>query len=307
MYETIVIGGGPGAMSAILYLSRLGLKTAWIYGYGFGGQIQNTEVVDNYLGKGKIYAPILVKDMYSHVEDLEHITQIFGMAENVNKIDDSTFIVTTDMGEKISGNTVLVATGASPRKLGVKGEEDFAGFGVSYCAICDAPLFKDKEVAIVGGGQTALEDAQILSRHAKNVYLIHRRQEFRATKAEVKQAKNTPNIHFLLDTQVTSIMGKDDVDFIVINEKGIGHRTLSVDGIFIAIGQVPQTDFLTENFDYILRDGYVETMRNNKVEDLGIFAIGDVVYGNNKQIAIAVGEGANAAIEINKYLSDPNF
>lgn len=312
VYDTIVIGGGPAAMSAVLYLSRFSRKVAWIFGHSLGGQIQNTESVDNYLGFNDGLAPLLIEQFAKQTEELDGVEKVFGFASDVQKdLSTELFEVQTDMGEIYNAKTVLVATGAEPRKLEVPGEEDFAGRGVSYCAICDAPLFKGKTVAIVGGGQTAFEDAQILAKQAEKVILIHRRSTFRATDREVELAKAVPNIEFMLDARITEIKGGTKVEKIVVEDRN-GITELNVDGVFVAIGQVPKTDFLG-NLDReyrhrswdVLVNGYVNIYDDNEsVAIEGLFAAGDVVLENYKQIAVAVGDGASAAITINKYIQE---
>lgn len=312
VYDTIVIGGGPAAMSAVLYLSRFSRKVAWIFGHSLGGQIQNTESVDNYLGFNDGLAPLLVEQFAKQTEELDGVEKVFGFASDVQKdLSTELFEVQTDMGEIYNAKTVLVATGAEPRKLEVPGEEDFAGRGVSYCAICDAPLFKGKTVAIVGGGQTAFEDAQILAKQAEKVILIHRRSTFRATDIEVELAKAVPNIEFMPDARITEIKGGTKVEKIVVEDRN-GITELNVDGVFVAIGQVPKTDFLENlNRKYqhrswdLLVNGYVNIYDDNEsVAIEGLFAAGDVVLENYKQIAVAVGDGASAAVNINKYIQE---
>lgn len=312
VYDTIVIGGGPAAMSAVLYLSRFSRKVAWIFGHSLGGQIQNTESVDNYLGFNDGLAPLLIEQFAKQTEELDGVEKVFGFASDVQKdLSTELFKVQTDMGEVYNAKTVLVATGAEPRKLEVPGEEDFAGRGVSYCAICDAPLFKGKTVAIVGGGQTAFEDAQILAKQVEKVILIHRRSTFRATDREVELAKAVPNIEFMLDARITEIKGGTKVEKIVVEDRN-GITELNVDGVFVAIGQVPKTDFLGNlNREYrhrswdVLVNGYVNIYDDNEsVAIEGLFAAGDVVLENYKQIAVAVGDGASAAITINKYIQE---
>lgn len=319
VYDTIIIGSGPAAMSAALYLSRFSRKVAWIFGYGLGGQVQNTETVENYLGFNDKLAPLLIEQFSKQTEDLDGVEKVFGFAIDVRKDKDAgLFKVQTDMGEVYKAKTVLVASGAEPRKLGVPGEEDFAGRGISYCAICDAPMFQGKTVAIVGGGQTAFEDAQILAKQAEKVILIHRRSEFRATDREVELVKAVPNIEFMLNARIMEIKGDTNVEKIVVEDIN-GTTEVKVDGVFVAIGQVPRTEFLGNlNEEYVqsesdpilteifplLKDGYIYTCENESMIMDGLFAAGDVVFNNHKQIAVAVGDGASAAININKYLQD---
>ena len=323
IYDTIIIGGGPAAMSAALYLSRFSRKVAWIFGYGLGGQVQNTESVENYLGFNDSLAPLLIEQFSKQTEELDGVEKVFGFAQDVRKDEVMGFFkVRTDMEEVYKARTVLVASGAEPRKLNVPGEEDFAGRGVSYCAICDAPLFQGKIVAIVGGGQTAFEDAQILAKQAEKVILIHRRSEFRATDREVELVKAIPNIEFMLNARITEIKGNTTVERIVVKDaRDEVDDTIEckVDGVFVAVGQIPRTEFLENlNREYLqsgvdriwteifplLKDGYIDVCENESMAIDGLFAAGDVVLDNHKQIAVAVGDGASAAININKYLQD---
>lgn len=323
IYDTIIIGGGPAAMSAVLYLSRFSRKVAWIFGYGLGGQVQNTESVENYLGFNDSLAPLLIEQFSEQTKELDGVEKVFGFVKDVRKGEDMGFFkVKTDMEEVYKARTVLVASGAEPRKLNVPGEEDFSGRGVSYCAICDAPLFKGKTVAIVGGGQTAFEDAQILAKQAEKVILIHRRSEFRATDREVELVKAIPNIEFMLNARITEIKGNTTVERIVVKDaRDEVDETIEckVDGVFVAVGQIPRTEFLENlNKEYLqsgidriwveifplLKDGYIDVCENETMAIDGLFAAGDVVLDNHKQIAVAVGDGASAAININKYLQD---
>lgn len=310
MYETLVIGGGPAAMSAVLYLSRYSRKVGWIYGYDFGGQLANTEVVDNYLGYQDQLALGLIDNFVKQTEDLDGIDPIPGFAVDVIQNKNLTFSAQTDLGETFEAKTILVATGSTPKKLGVSGEEELSGRGVSYCATCDAPLYKDKVVAIVGGGQTALEDAQILAKQAKKVYLIHRRNEFRAIGLDVENARSVENIEFIVPATIEKINGSKFVESITINAQE-GEKELAVDGVFVAVGQTPQTGFLKSIERYndsilwsspFLVEDYIKTSNKNLSEVPNLYAAGDVVFGEDKQVAVAVGSGASAAIRINEKL-----
>ena len=266
---------------------------------------------------------MLIEQFSKQTEELDGVEKVFGFAQDVRKDEVMGFFkVRTDMEEVYKARTVLVASGAEPRKLNVPGEEDFAGRGVSYCAICDAPLFQGKIVAIVGGGQTAFEDAQILAKQAEKVILIHRRSEFRATDREVELVKAIPNIEFMLNARITEIKGNTTVERIVVEDaRDEVDDTIEckVDGVFVAVGQIPRTEFLENlNREYLqsgvdriwteifplLKDGYIDVCENETMAIDGLFAAGDVVLDNHKQIAVAVGDGASAAININKYLQD---
>lgn len=301
IYETIVIGGGPAAMSAIIYLSRFKRKVAWVFGYSTGGQLQFTEKIENYLGFTNGEARHLLMSFNEQTSSLEGVDKFFGNVLNAStNHEDSTFLLETDMGESLKGKTVLIATGAAPRKLGVKGEEKT---GVSYCAICDAPFYVGKEVVVVGGGQSAIENAEILSRTSKKVILIHRKDSFSGSAHELDELLKKDNVHLFLNAKVSSIKGGEKVERITI-EKGPNEHSLRTDAVFVSIGNEPSTDFLKglnnerPQDPFLSPEGYIVTSSL----PLGVFAAGDVVKDREKQVIIAAGDGAHAAIQIEKYL-----
>ena len=307
----IVIGGGPAAMSAVLYLSQLNRKVAWIFGYGLGGQIQITETIENYLGFQNGMASNLLLGFAKQTENLTGVEKIFGMVEGLTK-KDGIFTATTDLGEKYFSKTALVATGASPKTLGVKGEEDFTGRGVSYCAICDAPLYKDKKVLVVGGGQSAFENTEILSRFAKNVILIHRSSNFKANKKLVERVSKIQNVEILTNRELASINGDISINSVEVKHcKTKEIELIKVDGVFVSIGQKPATEFLDslnlghKIFPLIEEDGYMDLAFDNEAMWVeGLFGAGDVVKGVVKQVIVAAGDGASAAVNIDRFLSE---
>lgn len=311
--EVIVIGGGPAAMSAVLYLSQLNRQVRWIFGYSLGGQIQTTEIVENYLGFQGRRAPDLLTTFAEQTKDLALVKQVFGEVVNLEK-SDGIFTVYTDMDETYQSKTVLVATGASPRKLGVPGEEDLTSNGVSYCAICDAPLFVGADVVVVGGGTSAFENADILSRFANSVTIIHRNETFKANNVLVQKVSELENVKILTNTSITKIGEGNEVQYVDIIDNQTGKTNyILTDGVFVSIGLIPATDFLQEmnekenqNFNLFgfLIEGYLNVAGNGEsIYVDGLFGAGDVTDSEVKQIIVAAGSGANAAVGIDRYLT----
>lgn len=204
--------------------------------------------------------------------------------------------------ERIQARSILIATGAKPRLLGVEGEERLSGMGVSYCATCDGAFFRNRTVCVVGGGNTALDDALYLSKFAKEIYLIHRRDAFRADEVTVKKVKAEPLIHLVLDTEVQRLDGKDSLENVLVRNKKTGEEhAIQADGIFIAVGNIPQTEFLNGKVD-LTPEGYIKTDESLQTSMEGVFAAGDVREKELRQIVTAAGDGAVAVDSIRKYL-----
>lgn len=304
-YEAIVIGAGPGAMSAVLYLSRLSVNTLWITGYGFGGQVANTERVDNVLGFGDIPAYTLIQNFHHHVEHLDSVTQEIGLVTSLKKQKETEdFLIKTDMDGEFIAKKVILATGGEPKKLPLDNIDELTGRGISFCAICDAPFYKDADaIAVVGGGQTALEDALLLAKYGKQVYIIHRRDTFRGTQSAYLKALREDNIHFIMDTEVTKITPKEDgiLQVGMIHKSGIKDLR-NFNGVFLAIGQTPSSAFLASR--YKDKDGFIEVDKatmESTVEP-GLYAVGDIVANNIRQISVAIGDGAKAAVNLSSSL-----
>lgn len=287
MYDTLIIGSGPGGMSAALYLARFDRKIGNIIGWGFGGQLQNTEKIENYLGVGEISAPELVLKMNKQLERY-NIDYISGEAEEVAYLEEEDCYEVKTMFGDFKAKTIIYATGTTHNKTGIEEIDEIANF----CAICDADFYEGKEVVIVGGGETAFEDAEILSRKSDKVTLVHRRDTFRATPIAVSKLKEKDNVEIVVNDSVISV--KENIFSLKSGKQIEG------DGIFLAIGQVPNTKPLLNSLPLLLKDGYVSSHNPQK----GFYAIGDVVYGNHKQVAIAVGDGARVAIDVDRYLTD---
>lgn len=300
MYDLVIIGSGPAGLSAAVYAKRACLSVLVIEKEAFaGGQMVYTEEVDNYLGLNAKSGFELAESFKQHALDLD-----VSFAEGaVDKIvpKDGKWSLHMESGEDIETKTVLLATGATHRKLGVPGEETFAGVGVSYCATCDGAFFQGKSVAVVGGGDVALEDALYLANICEHVYLIHRRNELRGTKALQNQVFANEKITFLGESEVTEITGDKKVSGISVHNKVTDEtKELSVAGVFIAVGMEPQSDLYAPLLS--LEHGYVPAGEDCATEKDGLYVAGDVRTKRLRQIVTAVADGANAVHSIQEYL-----
>lgn len=299
IYDVIVLGAGPAGLAAGIYGKRAGfnilvLDTSSIS----GGQILNTYEIDNYPGFPGVSGTQLADAMKNHCEKLG-VEFARGKVSSITDKGETKELITKK--QNFEAKTVIIATGASNRKLGCPGEEEFSGLGVSYCATCDGAFFKDKTVAVVGGGDVALEDAIYLSRFCTKVYLIHRRDEFRGAKVLQDKVNSIDNIEIIYDTVVNSIEGTASVESINIhNNKTEENSNLKVDGIFIAVGTVPNTGFLS---DLVAVDskGYIVADETCKTSREGIYAAGDVRTKQLRQVITATADGANAITSIQYY------
>jgi thioredoxin reductase (NADPH) len=299
--EMIIIGSGPAGLTAAVYAARGELKPILLAGTVFGGQLMTTGVVENYPGFPEgISGPQLMLDMSKQAT--KYGMEMINM--NATKVDFSGEIkkVWTDEGE-YQAKTVVIASGSSPRKLGIPGEDKFFGRGVSTCATCDGAFFKDKTVVVIGGGDTAMEDSTFLTKFAKKVYIAHRRDEFRASKIMIERAMGKEKIEVLWNTEVKAILGGEKVEGVtVVNNKDNSESKLEVDGVFLAIGHDPNTGFLgnsielDENGYIVVKDGRTKT----SVE--GVFVAGDVKDHVYQQAVTAAGMGCMAAMDAEKWL-----
>ncbi|MBQ3325768.1 thioredoxin-disulfide reductase [Candidatus Saccharibacteria bacterium] len=293
MYDIIIVGAGPAGLTAALYGLRAGKKVLVLDGKAYGGQIINAEKIQNYPGIKEISGRELSKVMLDQVKSLGADTKI----EKVLSIsqDDNCKIVSTDMGEQYQGKSVILATGAENRKLGLDREQELTGRGISYCATCDGNFYRDKVVAVVGGGNTALMDALYLSSLAKKVYLVHRRDEFRAEHIYVEEAKTKDNIEFELNAIPAKIIGDNKVEGVELQYKnGLPNKVIDVDGLFIAVGYQPQNQEF-KNFVQLDENGYIFTEDGVHTTVHGVYVAGDARAKELKQLTTAVGDGANAA------------
>ena len=293
IYDTVVIGSGVAGMTAAIYLKRANLNILLLEKSAPGGQINRTASITNYPGIKEIDGPSLSLNMLEQLKSLDIETK-YGNVLNIT--DGEIKTVKTDL-EEIKTKTVLITTGRNPKELGLEGEKQLTGRGVSWCAICDGPLYKDKIVAVVGGGNSAFEEALYLSTIVKKLYLIHRRDTFRADNILVEKLKEKDNVEFILNSTITKLNEKDNhLESIEINNKEI-----KVDGLFIYIGFKPETDIFN-NLNLELDDGYILVDKNMKTNIKGIYAAGDVIKKDYYQISTAVGEAATAALTIKRDL-----
>lgn len=302
MYDLVIIGNGPAGLSAGIYAVRYGLDTLILEKDVISGQIALTDIVENYPGFSSIAGMELMDKFKEHAQEAGVITED-GEVLNV-KSDGDKKIISTDEGE-IEAKAVIIATGANPQHLGVPGEEEFAGRGVSYCATCDGPFFRGKNVAVIGGGDSAITDALILSNLASKVYIVHRRDELRATKVLKDRAFSKNNIEFICDTVLEEIVGSDDVNgsvekVILKNVNSGDIKKMAMDGVFIYVGIVPNTGFVDVDKT---SDGFIVT--NDKMESSveGIYAAGDCRVTPLRQVVTAVSDGAIAAASAHEFVS----
>ncbi|HDQ22855.1 MAG TPA: thioredoxin-disulfide reductase [Candidatus Uhrbacteria bacterium] len=299
IYDLIIIGAGPAGLTAGIYASRRKLNNL-ILTKDIGGQAATVPKIENYPGFEEIGGFELTDQMKKQAEKFgsqfkyEEVIKV-GKANNF-------FEVETSAGNKYQAQTLILSFGVTPRNLDVPGEKEFLNKGVTYCANCDAPLYKDKIVAVVGGGNSALDAAEYLSKIAQKVYLIHRRDEFRGEEILVEKVKKMDNIELVLHTVVQEIKGDKFVNKIIVkNLQDESIKELAVEGVFIEIGHIVNASPVRQAVELdekqqIIIDDYCRT------SELGIFAAGDVAFGEYKQIIIAAGEGAKAALSAYKYL-----
>ena len=332
MYDVIILGSGPAGLTAAIYTQRFGLSTVVVAGRAWGGQLMLTTDVENYPGFRHIQGPELMKKMRDHVADLgvEILDVDFTQIDATKR----PFVVTTE-NKVLEGHTVIVATGADTKWLGVPGEERLRGHGVSSCAPCDAFLFKGKKVAVVGGGDSAMEEAQVIAKVSPDVTLIHRREQYRAQRAMLDKVTAMKNVRFLYNTQVVEMLGEDKLTGLLLETgqtspkqgvadltaliakfggtgKGGNRWVLPREGVFIAIGLVPNT----ERFKGLELDGrgYVKRYEEHSDNGVtkyftkssvpGVFTAGDVHDARYKQAVTAAGFGCMAALDVQKWLSD---
>lgn len=301
MYDIIIIGAGPAGLTSAIYARRSNKKVLVLEAMSYGGQLINISDIENYPG-------------YEHINGVDLATKLYDQAINLGaeilfekvidiKIDDKVKeVITSD--NKYKGKTVIIATGSENRKLGLANENELIGKGISYCATCDGNFYKDKTVAVVGGGNTALIDAIYLSNIAKKVFLIHRRNDFRADYKYVEEIKFKNNVELILNHTITEIIGHNKLESIEItNQNNQTKELLNIDGLFVAIGQIPNNDFLKEIIEldengYIISEDGVHTNINN------VYVAGDTRIKELRQLSTATSDGAIAATTAIKEMED---
>lgn len=302
MYDTIIIGAGPAGMTAALYAARSNLKVALLERGIPGGQMNNTADIENYPGYANISGPELAEKMFEPLENLG-VEHLFGLVEKIEDRGNFKEIITED--ERFEAKTVIIASGANHRHLGVPGEEDFNSRGVSYCAVCDGAFFRDEDLLVVGGGDSAVEEAIFLTHFAKSVTIVHRRDELRAQKVLQDRAFANEKIRFVWDSVVESIHG-DERKVTGVTFKNVKTGELSqaeFGGIFIYVGLDPVSEF-AKDLGITDEAGWILTDHQMKTSVAGIYAVGDVRQKDLRQITTAVGDGAIASQEAYKYLTE---
>ena len=299
-YQTIIVGSGPAGMTAAIYAQRAKLSALVIEkDFVSGGQMVKTSEVDNYPGLPGMGGYEIGETFRAHAEKLGAIF----VRENVKKIELEGYRkrVITNKGEYLA-ETVILATGARHRMLGIPGEEELQGMGVSYCATCDGAFFKDKVAVVAGGGDVAVEDTIFLSRICRQVYLVHRRSELRAEKFLQEKVRNLENVKILWDTVLEEIEGKEQVESVRLKNVHTGETaSLCADGVFIAVGMIPNTDNFKELVE-ISPEGYIQAGEDCITSVPGIYAAGDIRTKKLRQIITAAADGANAVESVQRYL-----
>jgi len=294
-YEIIIIGGGPAGLSAGIYASRLGMKTLILEKLNPGGQITLSSEIENYPGVCEVKSGL--KFMSCWPEQAKRFEcEIISEEATKLKKENSQFFIKTHKNE-YKAKAVIAATGSTPKKAGFDGEDEYTGRGVSYCAVCDGFFYKDKIVAVIGGGDTALEEALYLSKIAKKVYLIHRRDKFRAAPSTQKRVFNTPNIEIIYNETVKKVFGNEFVEGIILSS----NKELKVDGVFVFVGMKVNNELIK---DIAELNEWGEVKVNLKMETSlkGLYAAGDIREDSVKQVVAAAGDGATAAINAVKYV-----
>ena len=299
-YDVIIVGGGPAGLAAGLYTARMDLKAVLLDRGPLGGQLLNTELIEDYPGFELILGSELAVKTGDHARKFGLEIRDFEPVKEID-VEDGAKVVRLESGEELRAPAVIMAAGGLPRYLEVPGEKEFWGRGVSYCAVCDGAFFKGEELAVVGGGDAAVEEGDFLTRYASKVYIIHRRNELRAQPILVDRARANPKIEFILDAVVKDIKGDQKVRALDYEHRG--HVTeLPVGGVFIFVGFVPNSMLLKMHVDHD-DAGYITTDRNMQTSVDGIWAVGDVRSQLTKQIATAAGDGTTAAVAASNYVS----
>jgi len=299
MYDVIIIGGGPAGITAGIYSARLKLNTLLVT-KEFGGQVGKKAVpIENYTGFKNIMGPELSKKMEEHLKSFDVDIEV----DKVNEVKKTNggFLVLTSGGKELKAKTVIVATGSDPRPLEVPGEKEFIGKGVSYCAVCDGPIFAGKTVVVIGGGNSGFETAQFMTKHAEKVYILEYSKEVAADKTNQEIIKKAGNTEIITGAALREIKGDNFVNSIIFEKEG-EKKELDVQGVFVEIGYQPATAFVKGLVDFSETDEIIVDPLTGQTSTPGLFAAGDVNSGTFKQIIIAAGEGANAALAAFNYL-----
>ena len=303
-YDVVIIGAGPAGMTAALYASRANLSVVMLDRGIYGGQMNNTADIENFPGFKSVLGPDLSKDMY------ESSTQFgaeyaYGSVESIRD-DGATKLVKTDMGDEFEAKVVIIGTGSEYKKLGVPGEEDFSGRGVSYCAVCDGAFFKGTDVVVVGGGDSAIEEGLYLTQLASKVTVIHRRDQLRAQKITQDRAFANPKMEFVWNSNVTEVVGEGKVTGVKVNNNQTGEDSfIEAAGVFIYVGVKPMTAAFAD-LGILDEQGWIPTDDHMHTKVPGILAVGDVRKKDLRQITTAVGDGGVAGQQAYEYIQALN-
>ena len=299
-YDVVIVGGGPAGLAAALYTARMDLKTVVIDRGPLGGQLLNTELIEDYPGFESILGSELATKMGEHARKFGVEVRDFEPVKEVD-VEGQTKVVRLESGEELRAPALIMAAGGLPRYLEVPGEKEFWGRGVSYCAVCDGAFFKGQDLAVIGGGDAAVEEGEFLTRYASKVYIIHRRSQLRAQPILIDRAKANPKIEFIFDAHVKGITGDSKVHIVRYEQHGKVVE-LPVGGVFVFIGFVPNSGLFKVHVNHD-DAGYIVTDRNMQTSVEGVWAVGDVRSQLTKQIATAVGDGTTAAVAASMYVT----
>ena len=288
MYDIIIVGAGPAGLTSALYALRANKKVLVLEAKSYGGQILNAHKIENYPGIASISGFEFATNLYNQVKNLKGEIKY----ETVNRVEENKTVITNK--DTYRAKAVILATGSENRKLQIENEQKFIGKGVSYCATCDGHFYKNKIVAVNGGGNTALEDALYLADIAKKVYVIHRRDEFRGEEAYRKELQTKENVEFILNATISSLKGKEKLESITVKDKSGQERCLDIEGLFIAIGQEPKNEVFT-NIVEVNDYGYIESDDGVHTKTKGIYVAGDTRVKMLRQLTTAVSDGSVAA------------
>jgi len=303
VWDVVIVGAGPAGLASAIYAGRSQLKTLVLDQMLPGGQLLVTEQIENYPGFFEGITGFELSEKFRKHAEKFGAEIVSGQLVNSVELDGNIFVVKTE-GENFKGKTLIWAAGSTPRKLNVPGEAEFVGRGVSYCAVCDGAFFKDRVVAVVGGGDSALQESLYLTKFAKKVYLIHRRDKFRAVKILQDRVKENEKIELLLNRVVTSINGRDFVESVTLKDTVTGkEEKLVTDGVFIFIGNEPNVSPVIHLVE-TTENGFIVTDDEMRTKTSGLFAAGDVRHKPLKQVVTAAADGAIAAMSATKYLEE---
>jgi len=305
IWDVLIVGGGPAGLTAGLYAARANLKALLVERLLPGGELLNTDLIEDYPGFICTTGRELAELMEQHARKFG-LTIEQGSVERISR-DDGGFFTRTEEGPTFHSKTVILTAGGTPRKLEVPGEEELAGRGVSYCAVCDGPLFKNKEVAVIGGGDSAFQEGLYLTRHASRVNIVHRRDEFRAQPILQDKARENDKINFITSAVVDEIGGVQNVEWAKLKSTKDGSvQTVPLEGVFVFIGFTPNVGMFDEHLDHD-EQGFLITNDRMETRVPGLYAAGDVRTQLARQITTAVGDATTAAIAAEQYIEDQAF